>query len=63
LHTRSRYVGDVADRAKLRFLAIDSSCERTINTTFDEESRRVAEAMTTYRHLPPFPDPLTLLAG
>ena len=55
----SRYVGGITGRTKLRFLAIDSVSGRTINTTFDEESRRIAAAMKTYRHLPPFPDPLT----
>ena len=62
-HDPSRYVSNVADLAKLRFLAIDSVIGRTINTTYDEESRRMAAAMTTYRHLRPFPDPLTPLAA
>ncbi|MGI8570666.1 MAG: hypothetical protein ACR2KT_17270 [Methylocella sp.] len=58
-HDPSRYVRGIIDQTKLRFLAIDSVSGRTINTTFDEESRRIAAAMTTYRHPPPFPDPLT----
>jgi hypothetical protein len=57
-HEPSRYVGDVADRAKLRFLAIDSVTGRTINTPFDEESGRMAAAMTTYHRPLPLPDPL-----
>ena len=61
-HDPSRYVRDVVGEAKLRFLAIDSVSGRTINTTFNEESRRIAAAMTTYRRLPPFPDPLTPVA-
>lgn len=58
-----RYVGNIADQAKLRFLAIDSVSGRTINTPFDQESHRIAAAMTTYQRLPPFPDPLTPLAA
>ena len=57
-HDPGRYVGGIADQAKLRFLAIDSVTGRTINTSFDEESRRIAAVMTTQRCLPPFPDPL-----
>jgi hypothetical protein len=55
----NRYVRSAADSSKLRFLAIDSVSGKTINTTYDAESRRVATAMTTYRRLPPFPDPLS----
>jgi hypothetical protein len=62
-HEPARYISGVADHAKLRFLAINSISGRTINTTFDEESRRIATAMTAHHHLPPFPDPLTLLSG
>lgn len=62
-HDPGRYDGVIADQAKLQFLAIDSVSGRTINTSFDEESRRIAAAMTTYRRLPPFPDPLTPLAA
>lgn len=58
-----RYVRSIVDQTKLRFLAIDSVSGRTINTTFDEESRRIAVAMTTYGHLPPFPDPLITVAS
>ncbi|MPZ36318.1 MAG: HNH endonuclease [Rhodospirillales bacterium] len=57
-----RYLTNVADQAKLRFLAIDAVSGRTIDTPFAEESRRLAAAMTAYGRLPPFPDPLTPLA-
>ncbi len=57
-HDPGRYVDGIADQAKLRFLAIDSVTGRTINTPFDEESRRIVAVMTTQRCLPPFPDPL-----
>jgi hypothetical protein len=56
-----RYVRSIADRTKIRFLAIDAVSGRTIDTAFDEESRRIAAAMTTSQCLPPFPDPLALL--
>lgn len=59
----SRYFGNPGDRAKLRFLAIDSVSGRTINTTFDEESRRLAMAMTAQRRRPPFTDPLIPIAA
>lgn len=58
-----RYVRSIVDQTKLRFLAIDSVSGRTINTTFNEESRRIASAMMTYGHLPPFPDPLIAVAS
>jgi len=54
-----RYVRSAADSSKLRFLAIDAVSGNTIDTTFDAESRRIAAAMTAYRRLPPFPDPLS----
>jgi hypothetical protein len=53
-----RYVVQAADRAKLRFLAMDSTSGRTINTSFDEELRRLGAEMKTHRRPPPFPDPL-----
>jgi hypothetical protein len=53
-----RYIRTAADSSKLRFLAIDSVSGKTINTTYDAESRRIATAMTAYQRLPPFPDPL-----
>jgi hypothetical protein len=53
-----RYFRSAADTSKLRFLAIDSVSGKTINTTFDAESRRMAFAMTANRRRPPFPDPL-----
>jgi hypothetical protein len=62
-HDPSRYVGDAADRGKLRFLVIDSVSGESIDSTFDEESRRIAAAMTTYRRLPPFSDALTPVAA
>ena len=57
-HDPGRYVDGIVDQAKLRFLAINSVTGRTINTPFDEESRRIVAAMATQRCLPPFADPL-----
>jgi HNH endonuclease len=54
-----RYIRNVCDSAKLRFIAIDSVSGKTVDTTFDSEQRRIAAAMSRYRRLPPFPDPLT----
>lgn len=51
------------DEAQLRFLALDSVSGRTIDTAFNEERHRIVQAMTACRRLPPFPDPLTLLAA
>jgi hypothetical protein len=53
-----RYVFQVADRAKLRFLAIDSVSGRTIDTSYDEEFIRLGREMKSYGRPPPFPDPL-----
>lgn len=57
-----RYIGRNVDREKLRFLAIDSVSGKTVNTSFDEESRRLARAMSAYGRTPPFNDPLLPLA-
>jgi hypothetical protein len=54
-----RYIRNATDSSKLRFLAIDSVSRNKIGTTFDAEFRRLAAAMTTYRRLPPFPDPVS----
>jgi hypothetical protein len=59
----SRYIRDISDRDKLRFLAIDATTGKTIDTTFNEESLRIRAAMRTYRRFPPFPDPLTSLSA
>jgi hypothetical protein len=58
-----RYVSSATDRAKRRFMAIDAAGGRTINATFDEESGRLARAMSAQRRKPPFPDPLTPIAA
>lgn len=58
-----RYIGGRADHAKLRFLALDAASGKTVETTFHDESRRIAETMRIYRRLPPFSDPLTPLAA
>ena len=55
----SRYIASAADRAKLRFLSIDAVTGRTIDTSFDEESRRLAMAMRTYGRGNPLPDALS----
>jgi hypothetical protein len=54
-----RYFRKPADSTKLRFLAIDSVTGKTINTTFADESRRLAMAMTENGRKPPFLDPLS----
>ena len=53
-----RYFQNPADTTKLRFLAIDSVSRKTINTTFDAESRRICALMTAFQRVPPFFDPL-----
>jgi hypothetical protein len=60
-HDHRRYVSNVADHAKLRFLAIDSTTGRTIDTTFNEESRRLLAEMRLSGHPLPVADPLTPL--
>jgi hypothetical protein len=54
----SRYLRTGPDRQRLRFLAIDTVSGKTIDTAFDEESRRLAEIMRVSGQLPPFADPL-----
>ena len=54
-----RYLRTASDSTKLRFIAIDAFSGNTINTTFDEESKRIATEMTKHRRTPPFPDPLS----
>ena len=53
-----QYIRTEADSSKCRFLAIDSVSGKTINTSFDDEQRRLAKAMSAFQRLPPFPDPL-----
>ena len=53
------YLKDKADRAKLRFIVIDAARGLEINTSFDEESFRIARLMSERSCLPPFDDPLT----
>jgi hypothetical protein len=55
-----RYIRTVNDASKLPFIVIDSVSGKTVATTFDAEQQRIAAAMTRYRRLPPFPDPLSL---
>ncbi len=52
------YFRTTADASKLRFLAIDSVSGKTVDTTFDNETCRLAEEMTAHGRIPPFPDPL-----
>jgi len=54
----NRYLRVPDDFTKLRFLAIDPVAEKMIDTAFADESHRMAVNMTTFRRLPPFPDPL-----
>lgn len=56
-----RYFRVPSDSKKLRFLSIDAASGRTLDTSFDDESRRLAEEMTKHRRRPPFPDPLSVL--
>lgn len=55
----SRYATIDADGMNAPFLVIDAAASSTIQTTFGEEQRRLARAMTTHRRKPPFPDPLS----
>jgi hypothetical protein len=54
----ARYFQSHADDKKLRFLAIDAVSGKTVETSFSQESRRIAEAITAFQRLPPFLDPL-----
>jgi len=54
----SRYFQGAADSSKLRFLAIDSASGRTVDTTWDDETRRMATLMSAFQRVPPFLDPL-----
>ena len=55
----NRYVRDIAGRAKLRFLVIDSVSGKTVETAFSDEVHRMAIA----RHLPPFSGPTGVRRG
>ncbi|NNM56234.1 HNH endonuclease [Acidocella sp.] len=54
-----RYFRRPTDSVKLRYLAIDAVSGKTIDTTFEEESKRLLEAMRQYQRRPPFTDPLS----
>jgi hypothetical protein len=58
-HHISRHSGIGVDGMDAPFLVIDAATGRTIQTTFGEEQRRLACAMTTHARKPPFPDPLS----
>jgi hypothetical protein len=53
-----RYLRSRSDREKLRFLAIDAPSGQTIDTSHDDEVRRMGGLMAQLRILPPVPDPL-----
>lgn len=53
-----RYFRSRADGDKLRFLAIDAVSGKTIETSFRQETKRMAAAMTACQRVPPFWDPL-----
>jgi hypothetical protein len=55
----NRYFQGAADLDKLRFLVIDAITRKTLCATFADESRRLSEAMSANRRLPPFADPLS----
>jgi hypothetical protein len=57
-HQLSRYPEIGVDGSNAPFLAIDAAIGKTMQTTFGDERRRIAQAMSTHRRLPPFPDPL-----
>lgn len=58
-HDHHQYINYISDQEKLRFLVIDSVSGKTVNTSFNEEVRRLGGAMATYGRPPPFADPLT----
>ena len=62
-HEPGRYFSQAADRKKLRFIAMDSLTGRTIDTSFDEESRRLARERCAKGAAPPFLDPLVSPTG
>lgn len=53
-----RYFKSHSDSGKLRFLAIDAVSGKTVETSFEEESRRIGVAMRAFQRFPPFWDPL-----
>jgi len=53
-----RYFQSSADYDKLRFLAIDAVSGKTVEISFGQESRRIAEAMKAFQRPPPFWNPL-----
>ncbi|GAN72834.1 hypothetical protein Apmu_0033_07 [Acidiphilium multivorum AIU301] len=53
-----RYFQSHAHDEKLRFLAIDAVSGKTVETSFGQETQRIATAMTAFQRLPPFWDPL-----
>lgn len=53
-----RYFQSHADDEKLRFLAINAVSGKTIETSFGQETQRIAVAMSAFQRLPPFWDPL-----
>ncbi|WP_233202514.1 hypothetical protein [Dyella sp. AD56] len=57
-HQLSRYPEIGIDGSGAPFLAIDAATGNRIQTTFGDERRRIAQAMSTHGRIPPFPDPL-----
>lgn len=53
-----RYFRSPADSTKLRFLAIDSVSGKTVDTSWDDEIRRMDTLMRAFQRPPPFFDPL-----
>ncbi|HEY1749599.1 MAG TPA: hypothetical protein VGG11_22920 [Xanthobacteraceae bacterium] len=58
-HDALRYLKDGAEAIKRPFLAIDAANRKSIQTTFEAELFRLAQAMR--EHGPPFPDPFCAL--
>lgn len=54
----ARYIYDANTRSRYRFLAIDSRSGKTINTAFDQETRRLRQMTSAQERMPPFSDPL-----
>jgi hypothetical protein len=55
----ARYIYDANTRCRYRFLAIDSRAGTTINTPFDQETRRLMQMASAQQRMPPFSDPLS----
>jgi len=54
----AKYISSRHDQNKVRFVTVDATSRQVLDTTFNQESRRMASEMTRLRRKPPFPDAL-----